>query len=356
MPRLRLIDFRVSDGPPVIGLCKENLPGCANAANRAQRRLIFAKEAGDEGWWGSFAEVAFNGVSQLTPYLTLQREIARVEAFNVCDQPIQSNNQYYEYLQFGNGRMPKRCRNHDRWGCMTESFARNNAVTFVDQTIFPCILRVFATSSNDINSTKRILLQGLDHVGNVIYSSNGGHQVQGIFLDFDSPFSDAPIQFSRITGIQKDVTEGPVQIFQVDPTTGAMTLLLTMEPSETVAGYRRYYLHDLPRNCCRLTNTQTPLLPVRVTAIVKLELIPAVNDLDYLLIQNLEALIEECISIRMSAMDNANAQQIAMVHHLNAIRLLNSEITHFLGKQSPAVGFHPFGSAKLERQAIGRMI
>lgn len=355
MPRLRLLDFRLSDGPPTIGLCKENLPGCANAVNRAQRRLIFAKEAGDEGWWGSFAEVAFNGVSQLTPYLTLPREIARVEAFNVCDQPIQSHNQYYEYLQFGNGRMPKRCRNQDRWGCMTEAFARDNAVTFVDQTIFPCMLRVFATSSSDHN--KRILAQGEDISHSTIYSTDPltNQRVSGIFTDLDSPFADFPLQFSRITGFQKDVTQGQVQIFQVDPTNGVMTLLLTMEPTETVAGYRRYYLHDLPRNCCRLS-TNTPLLPVRVTAIVKLELIPAAGDLDYLLIQNLEALIEECISTRMSAMDNANAQQIAMVHHLNAIRLLNSEITHFLGKQSPAVGFHPFGSAKLERQAIGRMI
>lgn len=356
MPRLRLIDFRLSDGPRVVGICAEDVPRCAKYANRAQQRLIYAKEAGEEGWWGSFAEVAFNGVSQLTPYLTLPREIARVEAFDVCDHPIPLHNPYYEYLQFGNGRMPKGCRNHDRWHCLSEAYTRNNAVTFVDQTIFPCILRVYSTAISDIDNPKRkILCQGHNPVNDVIYSQVGAQQVNGIFTDFDSPFSDLPIQFSSITGFQKDITEGQIQIFQVDPTTGTQTLLLTMEPGETVAGYRRYYLNNLPPSCCRLSN-QDPIRPVRVTAIVKLEPIPVVVDTDYLLIQNLEALIEECQSIRMSEMDNVQAQQLAAVHHINAIRLLNSEITHYLGKQSPALNFAPFGSARLEHQRIGSMI
>ena len=152
------------------------------------------------------------------------------------------------------------------------------------------------------------------------------------------------------------MTEGPVQIFQVDPTTGSMTLLLTMEPTETVAGYRRYYLHNLPRNCCQIPPNTVPPLPVRVTAIAKLELLPVIADSDYLLIQNLEAMIEECQSMRMSNMDNVTAQQLATVHHINAIRLLGAELVHYMGKNNPAVSFSPFGSAKLERQKIGQMI
>jgi hypothetical protein len=351
--RLRLLDFRLSDGPRVVGICKENQRDSASIANRAQRRLIYAKEANSEGWWGSFAEVSFNNVSRLEPYLTLPRQIARVEMFDVCEGAIPVHNQYVEYLQFGNGRMPHRCRQNTRWTCLTEAYMRNNAVTFVRQSVFPCILRVYATSQNDIDSGKRLLIQGLDHADNVIYSDDNAKQVTGMFMDFDSPFADFPIQLNQINGFQKDVTEGQIQIFQVDPTTGTQTLLLTMEPGETVADYRRYYLHNLPRNCCRIQNL--PVQPVRVTAIAKLELIPVVADTDYFLIQNLEALIEECQSIRLSEMDNTASQQLALVHHTNAIRLLSGELAHYLGKQNPAVSFLPFGSAKLERQHVGMM-
>ena len=355
MPRLRLLDFRLSDGPGIVGICKENQAGCANAANRAQRRLIYAKEASGEGWWGSFAEVSFNHVSRATPYLTMSREIARIEMFDVCNAAIPVHNPYYEYLQFGNGRMPHRCRqNTSQWTCLTEAYLRNNAVTFVDPTLDRFIVRLYPGDASDVTVGKRVLLQGLDPAGNVIYSTDNGQQVQGIFVTLESPFVDAPIQFSRLTGIQKDITVGPVQFFQVDPATGDDLLLLTMDPGETVAGYRRYYLHNLPRNCCRIT-TATPQ-PVRVTAIAKLEPIPVAVDTDYLLLANLEAMIEECQAIRMSSMDNAAAQQLALVHHTNAIRLLNAELVHYMGKQEPAVSFLPFGSARLERQHIGNLM
>lgn len=353
MPRLRLIDYRLSSGPSDVGLCQGDLPGCANAVNSAQRRLLFAREAGDEGWWGSFAEVSFRGVSRSTPYFTTPRNIARVEAANVCDSPIPLNNQFVEYLQFGNGRLPKTCPWMRGPACITQMMTRDNVVTFVDPTLDAFYIRIYAGDSADLNAAKRVLLQGIDTSGQVIYSQDGAMEVEGIFVTLNSPFVQTPIQFSRITGIQKDTTSGTVQIFQVDPTTGDELALVTMEPSETVAGYRRYYFNNLPRNCC---NPTLPEENVRVTAIVKLELIPVVVDTDYLLIQNLEAIIEECMAWRMSKMDDARAQQLAQVHHINAVRNLNSEITHYLGKQSPAVGFHPFGSARLERQHIGTML
>jgi hypothetical protein len=328
------------------------MPRCANAANSAQRRLIFAKEAGDEGWIGSFAEVSFANVSRSTPYFTLPRQIARVEAVDVCDRTIPVNNQFMEYLQFGNGRLPKLCHNGDRFGCNPQMMTRNNAVTFIDPTIPSFFLRAYATDIVDIEASRRVLFQGLDATGETIWSQDGIVEVDGIFVVLTGPFIQTPIQFTRITGIQKDITSGNVQIFQVDPLTGVETLLLTMEPGEQVAGYRRYYFNNLPRNCC---NQTLPEQPVRVTAIVKLELIPVVVDTDYLLIQNLEALSEEAKSWRMSRMDNAESQKLSIIHHVNAVRNLNAEVSHYLGKESPAVGFSPFGSARLERININML-
>lgn len=354
MPRLRFFDFRLSRAPRVLGQCADNYKALAVACNTAQQRLLIAREAGDEGWWGTWAEVAFRPISRTNPYITCPREIARIERIDVCDRPVPMQNQFYEYLDFGNGRLPKICRRRDRMACNAQAFDRNSVITFVDQSVFPCLIRIYATDPSDIGAARRVLLQGLDAANNIIYSQDGIVQVQGIYVTIDTPFAQSPLTFNKLTGIQKDQTAGPIQIMQVDPTTGAETLLLTMQPTETVAGYRRYFLHNLPQNCCHTQGCVPEEL--RVTAIVKLELIPVIVDTDYLLLQNMEAIIEESIAVRMSEMDNMEAQQLAAVHHANAIRYLNSEITHYLGKQRPAINFAPFGSARLEHQGIGTIL
>lgn len=345
--RLRLYDCLNSRLPQLVGLCADNVPGVANMVNTAQRRLMLCREAGDEGWWGSWAEVAINASSITNPYITLPREIARIEKLDVCNRPIPVQNQFYEFLDFGNGRMPQRF-NWQNWD--TQAYTRNNAVTFRDLYPAPQILRIFPTNPSDINSGKRVLVQGVDNYGNVIYSQDGFNRVTGIYVNIVAPFADCPVQLSSITGLQKDITSGPIQIFQVDPTTSDQALLLTMEPSEQVASYRRYYLNNLPCNCCH--NPSFGVQPLQINAIVKLDLIPVVVDSDYTLIQNLEAITEECQSVRYSEMDNANAKQMAAERHTQAVRLLQGELVHYMGKLNPAVNFAPFGSARLERIGI----
>jgi hypothetical protein len=343
--KLRLYDCRLSRLPGGVGLCQADIPGIANYVNSAQRRLLMCKEAGDEGWIGCFAEVAFT-VSRATPYLTLNRHIARLELANVCNNPVEVNSQFLEYLQYGNGRLPKTCARSGP--CLTAAFTRNNVPTFVDLTNPPQIIRVYLTDSADVG--KRVLIQGTDNNGKVIRSIDTYNPVQGIFVNLQDPFADLPTQMNSITGIQKDTTIGEVQFFQVDPTTGDQVLLLTMEPSEEVASYRRYYFHDLPRNCCQDNSSN-----VTATGIVKLELVPVRVDTDYCLIQNLEAIIEECASVRYSELDSQGSKQLSRERHNAAIGFLNGELNHYLGKDKPAVSFKPFGSADLCKQAIGRL-
>jgi hypothetical protein len=77
---------------------------------------------------------------------------------------------------------------------------------------------------------------------------------------------------------------------------------------------------------------------------------------DWLLIQNLEAIINECQSIRTSEMDSTSAQQMSLKFHADAIRMLVGESSHYLGLNLPAVRFSPFGDARLTRQKIGRLV
>lgn len=345
--RLRLYDLRLSRLPSLVGKCQSDVPEIADYVNTAQRRLLYAKEAGDEGWWGTWAEIVFN-VSRSKPYITLPRSVARIELAALCDRPVPVQNQFYEYLSFGNGRLPKQfitCEN-----LITQGYTRNNSATFVDLSSAPQKIRVYATNAADY--TRRVFIQGVDNNGETVYSIDGLNRVQGVFVVMDSPFVDTVTQFNQITGIQKDATVGQVQIFQVDPSTGEEVLLLTMEPSEETAWYRRYYFDNLPNNCCYSGSEQT----LQITAIAKLELIPVICDTDYTLLQNMEAIIEECQSIRLSEVDSTVAKQQAQERHLQAIRLLNGELGHYLGIDSPAVDFRPFGSARLEHKRIGSIL
>lgn len=348
--RLRLYDCRNSRLPGLLGLCQADIPSIANFVNSAQRRLILAREAGEEGFWGTWAEIAFQ-VSRTTPYITLPNDIARLESIVVCDRPVPLQNQFYEYLEFGNGRFPKHF--HCGRGIL-QGYARNNAVTFVDLSA-TAYIRAYPTNAQDVG--KSVFLQGYDQNGNIIYSQNLDNvPITGTFMALTQPFAQTPMTFSPpITGIQKDATVGPVQFYEVDPTTGAQTLILTMQPGEMTASYRRYYFNSLPCTCCPPTTTTVPQ-PVQVRAIAKLDLVPVVADTDYCLIQNLEAIIEECQSVRYSEMDNANAKTMAAERHIQAIRLLNGELNHFIGQRDVAMHIAPFGSARLEHQRIGRLI
>lgn len=355
MKRLRFYDMRTSRLPDVIGKCRGDILSLAGYVNSAQQRLIYAKEAGEEGWWGTWAEIAFN-VSRTQPYWTAPRDVARLEAVNICERPYPIQNQFYEYLEFGNGRFPKnfRCQCHPR---ITEVFTRNSVPTFVDLTNPPQMIRVVFADQADVEAGKRVLLQGTDQNDIPIRTIDGANNVLGVFVVADSPFVSPVEQFNSITGIQKDVTTGQVRIYQVDPTTGNQILLVTMQPDEETASYRRYFFNDLPATCCRdsLTNVVLPQT-LTLTGLVKLEFLPVVVDTDYCLIQNREAIIEECASVRYSEIDTSEAKKMAQERHIQAIRLLIGELNHYIGKDEIAVEFAPFGAARLEKIKVGTLI
>src|SRR5262245_26839370 len=119
--RLRLMDVRLSRAPASVGLCQSDLPNIAQYVDSAQRRLILAKEAGEEGWHGTFAEMVFN-VQQTDPYITAPRDVARFEVMQMCEKPIYVQNQFYEYMRFGNGRMPKVFRGWTWEQCYRQAF------------------------------------------------------------------------------------------------------------------------------------------------------------------------------------------------------------------------------------------
>jgi len=340
---LRLKDVRQSRIPEAIGACAADNGKLLEIVNEAQQRLVFA--GGETGWWGSWARTVFNVTGTTDPYITLPRSIARLINMDICRNPVRIQNEFYEFLEAGVGLQP---------GCECnglETYDRGMFPTFSDIVPPNKRLRFYITDAADIG--RRALVQGTDQNGTTIYSLDGVDEVTGIYVAFTQPFVDTPFDITTLTGLQKDFTVGQVRVFEVDTVTGVSRLILTMEPSEEVAGYRRYFLNGLPNNCCG--STDPAAVTTQVTAMAKLALIPVAVDSDYLLISNIAALKEECQAVRFGEMDDSTSAGQAALHHRNAIKLLNGELIHHLGKERPAINFAPFGTAKLSHQRIGSL-
>lgn len=341
LSRLRVMDFQARGRTDSFGVCGSDLAQVCELLMAAEERLINSREAGDEGWYGGWAEMVFQ-VSRADPYLTMPRGCARAETVVICNKPVPVQNQFYGYLRFGFGRKPdSSCTTFV--GCpQIQVHDRGYWPTFTD-LVEGNVIRVYVTNTAD--ESLRALISGKDTNDQTVSNLDAQILVDGEYTVFTAPFVDTVTRWNKLTGIQKDITTSPVAFYQVDATTGDPSLMLTMEPGETVAGYRRYYIEGLPAGCCDGTEEGT----AQVMALVKLEPQPLTVGTDYLTIQSIEALIAECQSIRLGGMDGQGSKVEARERHNSAIRLLQGQLVHQLGKEMPAVSFAPFGNARLNR-------
>lgn len=336
--------IRSSALPGIVGLCAGDISAIAALVNEAQERLLYDPMAPDDGWWGGWVRMAFNvSFSGDYAYITTTKDVARLIVMDICDKPVPIRNGFYEFLSFTSGLKPKTesCKNSaycNDSSSYTQAYERDCVVTLSPQTISPATLRFFPSDTADLG--KRILVQGEDSNGKTVYSVNiqTKQPMLGEYVYLDSPFVDTVNQFTRITGLIKDVTLGPVTIMQVD-SFGNQSLLSAMEPGEVTAHYRRYLLNRLPRSCACGGDGR-----VQVTAQVKLDFNPVQSDPDYLLITSIPALIEECQAIRYSRMDAPKSAELEQKHHLKALTLLFGQLDHYLGKTNTAIRVPIFGS------------
>lgn len=334
-------DIQNSSLPSAVGLCSSDLPGLLSMLNEATQRLITAKEMGDTGWHGMYLPIVFN-IDPFNPYVVTPREIARLDNIDICGHPIKVNNQFAEYLLFGDGLQKPPC-NVGRRCRPTAAYDRGNVATRV---AIPAgnIVRVYPSNAADKN--KRVFINAIDTNGNQITTLDNAVQVNGFFISIDTPFADSAytLQADGILNIIKDTTLGPVSIYGVDPTTGVQTLLVTLAPSENNPSFRKYFLTNLPSQCFTCGSGTGS---VQMNAMAVREYVPLTCDTDRLLIGNLPAMKMECMAIRLETMDNSTSKAESLDHHKRAIRYLQGELVKYEGREQPALGFQPFGRARL---------
>lgn len=328
--------------PRTLGLCNDRT-SVVEYVNKSCFRLLTDELAPDEGWWFGWVQMLFNITPgpDRTASITTPNEIARVDVLDICNRPRFIRNGFYEYLAFGTGHRPKGCglTNCDT----TQAFERPNTPTLTPfPSSVPQGIRIYPTDARDVG--RRFIVQGLDQNGNTVLGTDvtTGASNNGELNLLQMPFGNSGYQWQEITGLIKDPTNGPVTVFTVDPNTGQQTLLTSMEPNETTASYRQYLLAGLPQQCCNV-----PGNTVQVYAQCRLDFVAAVADTDYLIVPNLDAIEEECQSLKYSRQDSPTSVQLEAKHHQKAIRLLNGQLDLYEGKVKTAVSVPIFGSNRL---------
>lgn len=284
--------------------------------------------------------------------VTLPRQVLSLKDMSFCDRAIPIRNQWWEYLPNGDGVMhASNCGSTCAASCPgTQAIDRGFHPTFSDVRAPNKRLRIYVQLASDYG--KRMLIQGYDSNNDFIRTIDDSVNVDGIWLTFTDPYVDLPFDISSITGIQKDVTNGDVLLYEIDTITGLQRLIGRYEPSETVAQYHRYLITDFGNTgsgCCTNESTRT------ITALAKLDFIPVSVPTDYLFIDNIPAIKEMCQSIRFSEMDTAQAQAQALIHEKKAIRELNHQKQNLNGDDQVAVIQRVYGSAALWKKSIGRL-
>ena len=254
--------------------------------NEAQRRLI---ESGKwKGTYGKFTLCATKGC------IAWPRQIETIESVAVCETPGVIRNQWFEFVETGYGLLD----NKDNVG--VQILDRGESPTQSDMSGAGKKVRVYAFLEADAGKT--ITIQGYDSNNNWVRTLKSGSGSSAVYQDGEvvtlvNGYVDTTTTFKSITGVQKDVTQGNVQLYELtDPAAPTLVDIATYEPNETLPSYRRSLIPSLAGagGCESGTDKK-----VAVTVIAKLRFIDAVNDNDVLLISDLYAIKNMALAIKL---------------------------------------------------------
>lgn len=275
-------------------------------------------------WWGTWRRLQ---VCATGGCISWPREVATVEAFSLCGTGVQIYNQWYEFRD--EVQAPDTCCCNQSCG-PASLLDRNPSPQFID-TDCPVKVRIYPVLPSDAG--RRVLLQGFDTIGNPIRTLDGTTWVDGEYLTLGGTATTSKKTFapSGLTGVQKPITNGRLNVFGVDEN-GNETKIAIWEPSEVTPMYRRSYLADF--SCCCTAN---------VEAIVRLELIPALVDSDWLFISSIAAIKHMMKAIQR---EDRNQYQEAEREIQLALRALRNQEEKYSPQKGMRVNVEIHGTAR----------
>lgn len=256
--------------------------------NEATRRLI---ESGKwKNTYGKFTICATEGC------IAWPRQIETIERVAVNEAVGVVRNQWFEFVETGYGLLD----NKDNVG--VQLLDRGESPTQNDMSGAGKKIRVYSFLEADAGKTVTIL--GYDSNNNWVRTLKSGSGSSAVYqdgetvtLNFEPGYVETTKSFKSITGVQKDVTQGNVQLYELtDPAVPTLVDIATYEPDETLPSYRRSLIPSLAGAAGCESGSEKK---VAVTVIAKLRFIDAANDNDVLLINDLYAIKNMAIAIKL---------------------------------------------------------
>lgn len=309
-------------------------PRFVDFVNNSQQRL---SEMGR--WWGTYRTM---WVCLGSSCITWPREVANVEGFQMCNEGLDLLSEWYEFGESVTGPVESDS---------PSLIERPNSCQFLD-TVASSKIRIYPTVAADAGA--KILLQGFDVQVNPIRTQVGSVYVDGEQVTLAAPFATSTFEFAApgLSGVQKPITKGRLNVYSVDPETGVETKIAIWEPSEINPSYRRSWMPGLPDSdaCCQTAGDGCSTPPacsgIQGKAVVRLEFIPAIADTDWLFISNLQAV---CAGARAIAFEERNKPVEANVEWERAKRILRNELEKYSPNTLTRINAQPHGTADPRR-------
>lgn len=309
---LTLASIKQSNIPKVLNLCPDD-PRLLQFVNEAQERLMSTAKDW-VGTWQSARFVISGGC------ITWPRGVLEIRQAKICGTPMLLRNSWYEYVQpVGEPNDAKRTGDFLVLQEYDQSPVHAN-VALTGNTI-----RFFPGTASDVG--KRILVQGYN-ANNVFVRSQDtdGTWVDGEYVTLESPFTDTVNTWyeNGITGIQKDLTDQPVTMFDVNALDGDTSEMASFDPDDYYPSFKRSKIFDRVRrlvtgSCCTF----------QMECIVKRAHIPVRIDTDYLVLQNLAAFKDACQGVKRDEDEGPGA---GLPFMRSAEKLLTGQLQNVLGR------------------------
>lgn len=180
-------------------------------------------------------------------------------------------------------------------------------------------IRYHVVKNEDIGKT--ITVYGTQYGGQPLQELVDGVWQMGLTLTAASPYVQSTVLVTKITSVVRQATQGMTYLYQVDATSGDLIDLAVYEPNETRPQYRRHMIKNM---CGTSYYTDDNDRRIRtVDALIKLEFTPYVNENDFLLIDDFQALK---YGFQAYQLDEANDDDGADRKWMRAISELNMDI------------------------------
>jgi hypothetical protein len=204
----------------------------------------------------------------------------------------------------------------------------NSDVVLEDAGTAPCYNDVSGTTGKLIRYNvvqaadlgKKITLFGKRYGGQPLQENDPvtGLVVNGLTIAAANPYGTDATMVTQIEAITREATVGMAYLYEYDPVTQVVRDLARFDPNETNPRYRRSCIANaIHAHAHRDSNG---VCWRQVEALIKLEFQAVVNDRDFLLIDDFDAIK---LGIQAVKLEEANDDSQAEVKWLKAIRELN---------------------------------